>query len=132
MKKICFSLLLAFLFLPLTSTGMELISTAAISGRAVDVLLNGDDAFCADRYGLWVLDISDPQQIVSGSHWGSPGLSDAITLSGTIGYLCDGLQGLYVLDLSDPGQPAELGKVASLSSALSALVTEDYLFVAAG
>jgi|GEM_PF-2220209 len=131
MKKRVLLILLIFAAAPLTASGMELVAAAGISGRVEDVFLDGDYAYCADRYGLWVLDVSDPQQAISLGHWGSPGLSTASTVNGTVGYLCEGSGGMFVLDLTDPSLPFLLGTVADLENAVSCVQDGSYLYVAA-
>lgn len=115
-----------------SAQAMELISTTAIAGRAVEVQLQGDVAFCADRYGIWVLDINDPQSANTMSHWGSPGFTTAVTVDGTVGYLCNGTDGLGVLDLANPAQPVYVESVVNLSDAESMALDNSLLYVAAG
>ncbi len=76
MKEVTIITLLILTALPLTLTAMELDATVAISGHANDLLLDGNLLYCADRYGLCVRDVTDPQNILTRGHWGSTGLSE--------------------------------------------------------
>lgn len=107
MKRI--AILAAILAAAHPSCAIDLLGTVAISGRAQDVQIEGDYAYCADQYGLWVLDLSNPQQVTSLAHWGSSGLSSGVVVYQSTGYVCDGSHGLDVLDLSDPSQPSDIG-----------------------
>ncbi len=132
MKKTLVVIALLVSLLQMKAQAMDLVATVAISGRAQSVLLYGNYLYSADQFGLWVLDINQPQQVASLSHWGSPGLSTDFLLQGTIGYLCDGTSGLQVLDLSDPALPAFLQKVNALTTALHAEKNGNHLFIASG
>ncbi len=111
---------------------MELDATVAISGHANDLLLDGNLLYCADRYGLCVLDVTDPQNILTRGHWGSTGLSEGITVSGTTGYLSDGVDGLHILDLTNPDEPVGIGSVDDVDQSFLTLVAGGYLYVSAG
>lgn len=130
MKRfLCLALTLAVSF---PAFSMDLLSTVAISGRAQDVQIQGSYAYCADQYGLWVLDVSNPQQPNSVGHWGSPGLSISLTSQSDVAYLCDGSHGLAILDVSDPAAPDYLGQAGGVTNAFAAALSGNYLYVASG
>jgi len=123
---------LAVLIFASAGWSMDLLSTTAISGRAQDVVISGDYAYSADQYGLWLLDVSDPQIPATLSHWGSQGLSESLVKHQNFIYLCDGENGLAVIDASDPASPEYLGQASGISSAIGAEVSGSHLFVATG
>ena len=111
---------------------MDLLSNTAISGRAQDVVISGDYAYCADQYGLWALNISDPQAPATVGHWGSPGWSEALVAYQNFVYLCDGENGLAILDVTDPGAPTYIGQALATEGAVQTRLSGNHLCVATG
>jgi hypothetical protein len=112
--------------------GMTLESVTAIAGRVQETALGDAYAYCADQYGLWILDVSDPQTPGSVSHWGSPGLSSDVVWYQNFVYVCDGDQGLAVVDVSNAAQPSYVGQVSDIAGAVRALSYGGHLYVAQG
>jgi hypothetical protein len=74
-------------------------------GDMRDVAVRGNYAYCALRYGLMILDISNPDSPAfaskvyldrgCGETWG-------VTVVGDYAYLADGSNGLQIIDVSNP------------------------------
>jgi hypothetical protein len=111
---------------------MDLEASVALSGRTSDVQISGNYAYTADSYGLWIVDISDPQVVETLGHWGSPGLSEGVSVNGNTAYLCDGEEGLFIIDVTNPNQPQSLGQFSGSNHAYAAAHSGDWLYMAAG
>jgi hypothetical protein len=87
--------------------------------------------FCADAYGLVVLNVSDPAHPSEIFRLDTPGSARFVALDSGRAYLADASGGLRILDLSDPVHPAPLGSLTFPGNAVAVAVSGPYAYVAA-
>lgn len=109
--------------MPLASQTVALEQVGALPGPADLVRVSGDYAYVGAGRTLSVVDIRD---LATPRVRGSVTLSEPIyslTLSGTNGYVANGLRGLAVLDLSNPDAPRSIGSHQTPGEALRVALT---------
>jgi len=75
----------------------------------VDVAIRENVAFCSMRYGLQVLDVSNPESPHSLSQIYLPEQVGRIAIQGDYAYIVNGDAGLKILDISDLSRPEIVG-----------------------
>ncbi len=70
------------------------------------VEINGDYAYCATKFGLAVMDVSDRDNPVVVTHLETPGNAQSVTIDGSLLYLCDGAGGLRIYSIEEPNMPS--------------------------
>lgn len=94
---------------------------------------DGSRLWLADATGVWLLDMSipdNPQQI---AHFDLPGIEQSIAIDGQYGYVGTSDKGIYSLDLSDPQNPVILDQFArNVGENTPSLVANDALHVVKG
>jgi len=93
------------------------------------------NAFLTDgRNGLWILDISEPDQpqVVGQFTLGSLVQAQDVAVSQDIAYLAYGKEGVFLLDVSDPSFPFEIGHIDPGGQAMGVEINGDVLSLAAG
>ena len=88
-----------------------------------------------ESFGLYVLDVSDPANIVEVWNYETPGSAWWIDLSsdGRYAYLSDFDEGLLVFDISEPSTPVKVGHYKENPEEITHLqVSGDSLYVASG
>ena len=89
------------------------ISESLAWGPFHDVEVVQGNAYCAMGYGLMILDVSVPSQILPVSKYGVPGVSEGICIENNYLFLASGSAGLQVIDITSPQSPALLGELES-------------------
>jgi hypothetical protein len=108
-------------------------SFGPVTGTLTDVAVSGDYAYVtALSYGLWVLDISNPDgPFVAGSCPDSGGCN-GVAVVGDYAYLAAGTAGLVVVNISNPAHPVVAGSCGTSGYAYNVAVSGDYAYVADG
>ncbi|NUN98580.1 MAG: hypothetical protein HUU16_20680 [Candidatus Omnitrophica bacterium] len=71
----------------------------------------GNHVFVADYDNLQVLDVSDPESILSVGQVGLRGHTRDLDIEGSFAYVSQGSKGLEIIDISDPQSPTPRGYV---------------------
>ncbi len=78
-------------------------------GGAIEAMsVQGDYAYAGGRFGLTILDVSNPAQPVEIGHLALPVVD--IEVAGDYAYIAAGDAGLHLVDVSDPTAPVEVGR----------------------
>jgi len=97
---------------------------------AEDIVVVENYAYVADRFGLHVIDITNPILPTMVSSCKTPGSAVAVTASGNYAYIADSDSGLRVIDITNPITPTEVGFYDTPGSAIGITVSERYAYVA--
>jgi hypothetical protein len=102
-----------------------------IYGDCLGVTVLNSCAYIADKnYGLWVIDITNPQNPEIVSSVKTPGSARNAALKGTYAYVADWDSGLQVIDIADPLNPQISGSVAMPGHACGLAISGTYVYVA--
>ncbi len=85
-----------------------------------------------DTAGLFVLDVSDPQNPALISNYRDDGAANDIYVRGNYAYLADGWAGLKVLDVSDPHNITEISSYSTPANAIRVYGAIDKLYLSLG
>ena len=124
-------LLLPVLALAQDSENMTRVGTCGISGDYYDVKIYSDEvAYCTNRFGLVVMDISNPEQPLPVNIIPTTGKSQGLFLKDSLLFLCDGYNGLIIFDINDnPFQPQEINHVEGPTNARGLEIDADYAYL---
>ncbi|NOX17721.1 MAG: T9SS type A sorting domain-containing protein [Chlorobi bacterium] len=99
-------------------------------------LINGNYASCLDvdnnyaylgtKFGLYIIDVSDPYNPVQSGFYETSLIGDII-ISGNYAYLAHPNDGFDILDISDPANPEQTGDIPGSANALA--LQGDYAYV---
>ncbi|NOZ50859.1 MAG: hypothetical protein GXP37_12565, partial [Chloroflexi bacterium] len=104
--------------------------TDLLPGVVVDIVLQGDYAYVANRSGgLQVIDISQAQQPRAVGAFRMPGDVVRVALAGPYATILNAQLGLRVLDISDPIHPQRVGAYSDLSQPGQLKIAGDWLYV---
>lgn len=103
-------------------------SSAVLPGLVEDIAVRGPRAFvAAQRGGLLVLDLSDPDGPRMTARLAVEGLTAGVRLDGDRAYVAAGWGGLHIVDIANPDAPRAVGRVSGIVS--DADVTGPWVFV---
>ena len=103
-------------------------SSRVLPGLVEDIALRGPRAFvAAQRGGLIVLDLADPDGPRITARLAVDGLAAGVRLDGDRAYVHAGWGGLHIVDVADPDAPRVVGHVAGIIS--DAVVAGQWAFV---
>ena len=89
---------------------LDVIGTAGFSHYTRDTEIVDGLAFCADdAYGLWILDVSDPEAIKEIVRYETPERAIGIEVIETTVFVADE-GGIHIYDVSDPTHPEFIGQ----------------------
>ena len=108
---------------------ISFVSELMYSGLYDDVKVVGELAYCANGYGLVIIDVSDQDNPVEVSHIPTPGFTHGVFVQNDICYLTDSETGLMIFDIDDPESPQLIGVCDDPPSALRVWVDGDYAYV---
>ena len=104
---------LVFLLIFGSATAQDNWNITNIRDLATDWFKNvkvaGDYAYCATRYGISVMDVSDRENPEVINRIPRNGTPSSLEISDTLLYLCGGSAGFSIFSISDPEQPVEIG-----------------------
>jgi len=86
------------------------VSESLAWGPFHDVEVVQANAYCAMGYGLMILDVSVPSQMLPVVKYGLPGVTEGICIENNYLFLASGSAGLQVLDVTTPHVPTLLTK----------------------
>lgn len=95
-----------------------------------DIAIQGERAYTADRFGMTIYDISDPQQPLRLGSVFLPGSGISVSVQGLIAYVGADNSGLAVIDISDDSHPNLLSSIGIMS--LASVVDQSILYVIGG
>jgi hypothetical protein len=106
----------------------SMVGSTPVSDGLSDLALMGDFVFGVNRNGLFVFDVSTPQQP---QQIGSLPLPDGyrVRLDGNIAYVASDAAGLQVVDISDPENPVLIGSYDTVGSCATVTVAGPYAFL---
>jgi hypothetical protein len=106
-------------------------SGSALWNNITDMEFSETYAFCAASYGLWVLDVSNPDEPIEVSRLAFPdGRGQGIALGGSHAYLADLWGGLKIIDISDPSTPFLISEYFTPKYTVDIAVNESYAYAA--
>ncbi|MDP8239779.1 MAG: T9SS type A sorting domain-containing protein [Candidatus Hatepunaea meridiana] len=105
------------------------VSELMYSGLYDGIRVVDDLAYCANGYGLVIIDVSDPDNPVEAAHIPTPGFTHGVFVQDDICYLTDSEAGLMIFDVDDPESPQLIGVCDDPPSALKVWVDGDYAYV---
>ncbi|MDP8237879.1 MAG: hypothetical protein P9X24_02205, partial [Candidatus Hatepunaea meridiana] len=108
---------------------ISFVSELMYSGLYDDVKVVGELAYCANGYGLVIIDVSDKNNPVEVAHIPTPGFTHGVFVLDDICYLTDSEAGLMIFDVDDPESPQLIGVCDDPPSALRVWVEDDYAYV---
>ena len=85
-----------------------------------------------DDPGLWIIDVSDPDNLEFEGHNDTARYAYDVFVSGQYAYVANGSGGLRIFDVSNPSDPIEIGYNDTFGSDMGVDVIGSYAFVAAG
>jgi len=103
-----------------------------IEGDARDITISDNTAYVADRIGLkglWIFDISIPENIVEVGSYDSSNPVYCVGICGDYAHMSEG-DGLRVLDISDPENPSEENFYNTPGSSRDVEVNGQYAYIA--
>ncbi len=101
-----------------------------MSGYAYSVVVAGDKPFVANaEYGLQVIDITDPANLVLAGGCDTPSSAWDVAIAGNHAFVADDASGLQVIDITNPANPALVGS-CDTGNAYGVAVAGDHAFVA--
>ncbi|MFB3895124.1 MAG: LVIVD repeat-containing protein [bacterium] len=104
-----------------------------VSKNAIDTFVQGNYAYVADYYfGLYILDVSNPQSPYIVSSCATPGNPRDIFVNGDYAYIADNYDGLRIIDVSNPFHPYEIGADTSAYYAYGLYIRDKYAYVVYG
>ncbi|MDP8239937.1 MAG: T9SS type A sorting domain-containing protein, partial [Candidatus Hatepunaea meridiana] len=83
------------------------------------------------RWGLRVVDITDPENPEEVGYCNTPGYACGVAVSGNYAYVADHSSGLRVVNITDPENPEEVGYYDTPGSANGVAISEDGLIYVA-
>jgi hypothetical protein len=86
----------------------------------------------ADKFGLYVLDVSDPSGPVVAGTLKMPGFSYGLAVEGGTAYVANSDTGFHVVDIRDPASPRPLGALRVGGEPYGVAVRDGRAYVAAG
>jgi hypothetical protein len=96
-----------------------------------DVRKSGNHAHLAATDGLYIVDVSDPQQPFLAAHWGPGGrVARAVDVEGAYAYVAYGGD-LFILDVSQPAVPKEVARFKTPTGCADVEVVGPYAYVLA-
>ncbi len=114
------------------SLNITFVHEIRYSGYYKDLKVSGDEAYCANGYGLVVLDISDPDNPTEISHVPTPGTTRCVNIRDNLCFLTDSEAGLMIFNISNPENPELLGTCDAPRSAYWLWVDGDVAYVTNG
>jgi hypothetical protein len=104
----------------------------ALWTNAVDVVVDGDYAYCSFRNGLVVLDITNPDQTFFVSKLFLMGYGSGLAKQDNYIYFTAGAYGLYVVDVTNPADPVLVNRYDPLGSVRmdNVFVQDSLVFIA--
>jgi len=105
--------------------------SGGISGDYCDVKAYNDDiAYYTNRYGLIVMDVSDPEDPHPARIIPTRGNAQGLFLKDSLLFLCDGYEGLRIYDVSDdPWNPREISHTTGPTNARGLVVIDDFAYL---
>lgn len=104
-----------------------------VSKNASDTFVRGNYAYVADYdFGLFIIDVSNPQSPYLISSCATPGSARDIFVSGNYAYIADHYDGLRIIDVSNPFTPHEIGAYTASIFVNGVYVRDNYAYVAYG
>ena len=101
------------------------------TARAVQV--RDDYAYVtADNAGFFVMNVSDPSNVVIAGSVEMPGFSYGVALSGDYAYVANSEYGLKVMDITDPTAPSLVSSLQTPDNAYSLAVDGNHVYIADG
>ncbi|UCE18819.1 MAG: hypothetical protein JSV84_00240 [Gemmatimonadota bacterium] len=96
----------------------------------MDFIISGDYAYMAARSGMWVVDISIPDEPLDRAFYATGHLALDVAVSGEYAYVAGGYAGLWVIDISDPFRPHGAGHLGTEKGATDVLVEGSKVYLA--
>ena len=111
---------------------VEIGSTPPLGSEIQDIAVVGNMAYlAAGGSGLYIVDVSVPDDLIVIGHHDSPGYSEGVSVVNSYAFLADGPAGVQVIDIADPTRPTEVSFAYKLNYAFDVVADGDFAFVAA-
>jgi len=95
-----------------------------------DIFISGSLAFVATgSTGTYILDISDPLNIIEINHFETEGFSNEVIVEGRYAFIAETRDGLKIIDIANPYQPQQVGVVQS--AAVRVCVIDNHAYISA-
>lgn len=106
----------------------SMVGSTPVSGGLDDLALLEDMVVAVNNDGLFVFDVSDPEQP---QQIGFLSLLNGyrVRLDGNTAFVAGDADGLYVVDITDPTEPMLIGGYDTVASCATATVAGDYAFL---
>jgi len=109
----------------------EALGSVNTPDEAYDVALSGNTAFVAGgSQGLWIVDVTDPQNPVITDSVNTPNAAYGLALSGNTAFVAAGPEGLEIMDISDPKVPVMIGSADTPGYALDVALYGSFAYIA--
>jgi len=107
------------------------VGSGGISGNYCDVkAYNENIAYYTNRFGLVVMDVSDPENPNPARIIPTRGNAQGLFLKDSLLFLCDGYEGLRIYDLNDdPWNPRVISHTTGPSNARGLVVIDDFAYL---
>jgi len=103
----------------------------ASGGFLAGVDIDGNYAYIADSgYGLWIIDLSNPSNIVEAGSFDTAGMAYGVAVANGVAYVADGVKGLQIIDVSTPSSPSLIATFDTAGLARDVEVTNNLAYVA--
>ena len=100
-----------------------------IPDQCKDVAIKGNYAYVANSYsGIYILDISDPNNPEEVSHYDTECLTYSIVIRDSIAYIADSTS-ILLLNISDPSNPAKISELSLICDGFGLDLDYPYLYV---
>ncbi|MBT7788430.1 MAG: choice-of-anchor D domain-containing protein [Calditrichaeota bacterium] len=111
---------------------MHLVGSWDPPGDSYGICVNGDYAFVADWLsGLYVINISDPENLRHGNLFDTPDRATAVEAQGGFAYVADCNSGLRIIDITDFPRMSEIGDCMTPGSALGIdIIAAEFAYIA--
>ena len=97
------------------------------------IYISGNYAYvCNDFHGLLILDISDPQNLITKGSCDTSGRAYNLTVSGNYAFVANLNSGVSVINIADPANPINVSKFPDVWQARDIYVNSNSAFVADG
>jgi len=111
----------------------EPVGKLGLPGTVRRITLVDDRAYLAvGAHGLFVVDITDPEQMTILARYDPPGQVQHVLIREATAFLAEDRDGLSILDLSDPSRPKRLGRVSTRGQLRALALEGDHLATAEG
>ncbi len=97
-----------------------------------DVKVVDEIAFCATKFGLVLMDVSNKENPEVHSRIETDGSGLDIVIRDSILYFCDGIAGLKVYSIAEPTEPLLISECEEAAGAGRIILRDDYAYVSCG